>query len=69
MVGTKQTLNINKQRTRKSMITKITCFECDSEYQIHSQQGCLTDDIRYCIVCGSEIEPEVDDGEEIEDEE
>jgi hypothetical protein len=69
MVGTKQTLNINKQRTRKSMITKITCFECDSEYQIHSQQGCLTDDIRYCIVCGSEIETEVDNEEEIEDEE
>jgi predicted nucleic acid-binding Zn ribbon protein len=69
MVGIKQTLNINKKRTRKSMITKITCFECDSEYQIHSQQGCLTDDIRYCIVCGSEIETEIDDEEEIEDEE
>jgi hypothetical protein len=50
------------------MITKITCFECDSEYQIQSQQGCLTYDIKYCSICGSEIETEVDDEEEIEDE-
>jgi hypothetical protein len=53
------------------MITKITCFDCDSEYQIHSQQGCLTDDIKYCSVCGNVIEVEIDDdnNEELEDEE
>jgi hypothetical protein len=51
------------------MITKITCFECDSEYQIEHQQGCLADDIRYCIVCGSEIEIEPNQEEELEDEE
>jgi hypothetical protein len=52
------------------MKLKITCFECDSEYQIEYQQGCLSDDIKYCIVCGSEIETEIEDEEtEIEDEE
>ena len=70
MDGTKQTININKKRTRKSMKLKITCFECDSEYQLDYQQGCLSDDIKYCIVCGSEIETEIDDEEtELEDEE
>lgn len=68
MDGTQQTININKKRTRKSMKLKITCFECDSEYQIDYQQGCLTEDIKYCIVCGSEIEIEPNQEDEIEDE-
>jgi len=50
------------------MKLKITCFECDSEYQINYQQGCLSDDIKYCIVCGSEIEIEPNEEEEIDDE-
>lgn len=51
------------------MKLKITCFECDSEYQIDYQQGCLSDDIKYCIVCSSEIEIEVDDEDELDDDE
>jgi hypothetical protein len=38
-------------------------------YGLHLQLKSLSDDIRYCIVCGSEIETEIDDEEEIEDEE
>lgn len=49
------------------MKTKIICFECDSEYYIDYQQGCLADDIKYCIICSSEIE--LEENEEIDPEE
>jgi hypothetical protein len=42
----------------------IICEECDSEYQIEYEQGMLSDDIQYCTVCKSKIEPELISDEE-----
>lgn len=40
----------------------IRCFECDSEYTIQFDEGLLSDDPQFCIVC-----KEVVDAEDIEE--
>lgn len=43
------------------MLYQIICEECDSEYQINYEQGMIADDIQYCAVCRSKIDPELID--------
>ena len=51
------------------MKLKIRCYECDSEYEIQAEPGCLADEIKYCIVCSAEIDQDPIEDEEIESEE
>lgn len=46
------------------MRVEIRCYECDSEYQIYAEQGCLADDIKYCSVCSAEIDQDPIEEEE-----
>jgi hypothetical protein len=45
----------------------ISCFECDSEYIIEYEDGLISDEPQFCIVCKESIESE--DIEEDADEE
>lgn len=45
----------------------ISCFECDSEYIIEFEDGLISDDPQYCVVCQESITAE-DVIEEEEDE-
>lgn len=36
----------------------VRCFECDSEYTIEFEEGLLSDEPQYCIVCKEPIEIE-----------
>lgn len=38
---------------------QIICEECDSEYQIQSEYGMISDDPSYCSICKSKITPEL----------
>lgn len=38
---------------------QIICEECDSEYIIEYEHGMLSDEIQYCTICKSPIEPEL----------
>lgn len=41
----------------------VRCFECDSEYVIEYEEGLLSDDPQYCMIC-----KELIDLEDIEEE-
>jgi hypothetical protein len=42
----------------------IRCFECDSEYYLEFDDGLLSDDPQFCVVCKEPID--VEDVEELE---
>lgn len=42
----------------------IRCFECDSEYFLEYDEGLLSDDPQFCIVCKESID--VEDVEELD---
>lgn len=40
----------------------VRCFECDSEYIIEYDDGLLSDDPQYCMVCKEQVDlVELDD--------
>lgn len=42
------------------MKLEVICFECDSEYVIEYEDGLLSDDPQFCIVCkNNKIDVEV----------
>lgn len=47
----------------------ISCFECDSEYIIDYEEGSLSDDPQFCVVCKELIASEDIDEEDNDNEE
>jgi hypothetical protein len=37
----------------------VRCYNCDSEYTIEYEEGMLSDDAQYCIVCQEPVELEL----------
>ena len=43
----------------------VNCFECDSEYTVEYEQGCIADDLKFCAICkNDDIELELLEDEE-----
>lgn len=49
------------------MSSFFSCFECDSEFTVESVYD-TEDQVSFCPYCGSEIEHEEEDTEELDDE-
>jgi transcription initiation factor TFIIIB Brf1 subunit/transcription initiation factor TFIIB len=49
------------------MKLSIQCEECDSEYTIEYEEGLIADEPKYCLICGSIIEPEFFDEADTEE--
>ncbi len=42
---------------------KVQCYECDSEYTIQTEEGLLSDEPQFCIVCKEKVDVELIDDE------
>lgn len=41
------------------MKLEVRCFECDSEYVLEYEEGLLSDEPQFCVVCKEKVDIEV----------